>query len=211
MIYYLCVNTQYIYLKQKVIKKQYQFLLKRISLFNHKTKNIFVVQSQNELWTKFINLNTKVFLLHKEISAHSKFWKTNLTVFYLIYLVNSSYYAYAIFNDDVTSFSYISKIYFAIITFKYLFMLVFVTWQCSKIVLLNCRIHKITCKLGVKFSRVCQLNFHKMMTIDAITAESRNVKKVTFKLFNNYRVDIQMFEVLLTYSTTIFLMVFGRQ
>ncbi len=88
-------------------------------------------------------------------------------------------------------------------------MLVFVTWQCSKIVLLNCRIHKTKCKLGVRFTRVYQLSFHEMMTIDAITAENRIVKKVTFKLFNNHRIDIQMFEVLLTYSTTIFLMVFG--
>ncbi|KAH9397111.1 hypothetical protein TYRP_003417, partial [Tyrophagus putrescentiae] len=148
-------------------------------------------------------------MFQQEISAHSKLWKNNLTVFYLIYLVNSSYYAYAIFIDDGNHFSFYSKIYFAIITFEYLFMLVFVTWQCSKIVLLNCRIHKTKCKLGVRFTRVYQLSFHEIMTIDAITAENRIVKKVTFKLFNNYRIDIQMFEVLLTYSTTIFLMVFG--
>ncbi len=90
-------------------------------------------------------------------------------------------------------------------------MLVFVTWQCSKIVHQNCQLHNAIYKLGVRFTFVYRLNTHELMTIDSITANFRNVKKVSFKLLNNYRVDSQMFQLLLTYSTTIFFMVFGRQ
>lgn len=178
MIYYLCITAQYIYLKQQSKKLQYNSLLKKILLLIQKNKTFYKNKNQNRLWSKYSYVNSQTSLLCQEISGHNKFWCKYLTFFYLLYLVDSSYYAYALFFDNGSNYNFFIKMFFAVFTYQFLSMLAFVTWQCSKIVYQNGQLHKTSLTLAMKFNLIYQLNIRELLTIDDITANYQNVKSL---------------------------------
>lgn len=189
---------------------KYNKLLSKICIRIYKNKNCTAMNNQNSFWKQYLKLNNQTFLLFKEIVAQNKFWCPYLTFFYTLYLLESCYYTYGFFFNKNNTIGFFLRIFFAVGAVYFLGMLVFVTWQCSKVVFQNCQIQKTAQKLAIRFSLVYQLSIHEMMTIDAIAANYRYVKKVSFKLLNNYRVDSRMFQQLLSYIMMLFLMIFRQ-
>ncbi len=209
MIYYLCMTSQYIFYKLQFKKLQYNNLLDKVSTHIQKKKEFSVENYKNCYWTQFLVLNNQIFSICREITAHNKFWSKYLTFFYLFYVLDCSFYSYGFFFDDSSNIDfYIFKIFFGICTFDFLFIIIYVTWQCSKVVFQNCQIQKIAQVLAKRLILVHQPNIRDMLITDAIASNYKSVKKASFKLLNDYRVDSQMFHLLLTYTTILYLMVF---
>lgn len=205
MVFYFSIFAHYIRLRQQFKVQQFARTMKKIKKCIEKGRMSLL----DKLWFKYMNLNMQMSNLCEEITAHNKFWCKYLTLLYLLYIIASCYFIYAFFFDKNGNFWV--KLYLAYFATLFLFILVFATWQCSTIVYNNVRIHRTSQKLAMRFIFANQLNIHHMFTIDALASNYQNVKDISFKLLNNYRIDSEMFQFLLSYSTMLFLKVFGKE
>lgn len=206
MFFYFSMIAHFIHLKQQFKTQQYGRL----------EKKIFKVQigrqlalKMRRLWMRYMSLNRQMSLLCKNISAYSEFYSKYLSILYLLNIVVGCYFAFAFFTYRTDNS--LLKAFFVAHVVHFLFILLFVTGQCSAIVYRNCRTHRIVQKLVVRFMVNSQLDICQMLTIDGIAANYSSVKEISFKLLTNYRINSNMFQMLLYYTTMLLLMVFRQQ
>ncbi len=203
LMVYFCVSAKYLSIKQKGRAAAFDELSR--SLMNRN-------RPSRQPWRVFRRLNGEVFRLHDEIRAHNSFWGVYLSVYFLGYTILVCYFTY--------TFLYLGeslgwmKHFFSFFAFEYFAVLLYVTLQCSKIVRRNVLLYQKSQHIGLCLKQQQQqtkVSTVEMLKIDQMVANGKNIEKVSFQLITGHPINSRMFELLFSYISIIWMMVFKNQ
>ena len=204
LMVYFCVSAKYLSIKQKGRAAAFEDLLQSLMLkFNCR-------RSSRQPWRVFRRLNGEVSRLQNdEICGQNAFWSKYLSIYFLGYTILVCYFAYTfLYLDQALGWM---KHFFSFFAFEFCAILLFVTLQCSNIVRRNVLLQRKSQKIGLCLKKCTKLNICDVLKIDQMVANARNIEKVSFQLITGHQINSKMFEMLFTYISLIFMMVFKNQ
>lgn len=190
MPFHFSINTSYFRIKQNYKLSQLKKLL--INIVNVK-KNRDVHPANMKTWKNFKNINKQFLVLFNEIKAQNVLWSKFLTIYFISYINEICYLAYSFFFVP-TGLGW-KKTFFAFFAAQFMFSLILITVECSRIVEKNCTIHRKSQQLALQLQKVMPFSVGEMLKIDRLAMDYKNIRRVSFKLLNNYRIDSKFFQM----------------
>ncbi len=177
--------------------------------------------SRLQLWRSYRWLHLELVALLEHISWQNLFWRKYLTIYFFGYTVFSVYFLYIYFfyledsNAAGVQLSWTMRHFFSLFGVEYAALLLFVTWQCSKIARRNVLLHRSLITIGRRLQAQQQqqhgLTLADRLKSDQLAADRRDIEKSktgAFTLATGYPINSKMFEMLFSYLSVIFMMVF---
>ncbi len=181
--------------------------------------------SRLQLLRFYRRLHLELAALFEHISRQNLFWRKYLTIYFFGYTVFSVYFLYIYFfyledsNAAGVQLSWTMRHFFSLFGVEYAALLLFVTWQCSKIARRNVLLHRRLITIGRRLQAQQQqqqqqqhgLTLADRLKGDQLAADRRDIEKSktgAFTLYTGYPINSRMFELLFSYLSVIFMMVF---
>lgn len=213
MILYFLLNIGYLNIKQKThftkIKALSGVVQRQIQVPFRTSKNLSQIQRQPMLWSKFRQVNKEIGEFYGEMNAQDTFWSKYLTSIFAFYLIETVYVTYttlfvASSNELMRWILILGAVYFFTV-------LLFITWFCSKLIKTNLLMAREMQRIALKhkFCKKTSLGFS--LKIERMFANYKNIRVISFKLLDNYRIDSEMFQNLFYLTSVLFMMIFSGQ
>lgn len=105
-----------------------------------------------QIWRRFVDLNQRILAFFDELHAYNRYWSPFVSIYFVNYSGMISYLAYG-FLFDQAEFELGKSSFFVFFTVELLAMLLFITYECSRIVRQNVRMFKTNRKFCYDFTR----------------------------------------------------------
>jgi len=207
MLFYFLLTTRYLQIRQRFKSAQLAALNHKLTQSRHRSSMMHLLLLQFNSLTSAITTN-----IYREIRVHNHFWAKYLTVYFVVYIMETCYMAYAfLFIHTRNGFI---RWFFAYFAWQFAAILLLVTYECSVIVYCNCRMQRQQQRFCRQYQAIgnCsnRLRVIDLLKFDSLAANQRSVARLTFTLSNNYRINSQMFELILSYISLLFMMILRR-
>lgn len=203
IILYFLLVVRYVRIKQKVLEAKVAKLKTNVESQNRPNKNS---QVQLRFWKVFKGLTGEMAKLFDFVGGLNRYFSNILTVYFSVYIAEICYFTYALvfIRPDLL----LDVVFLVTFIVEFSGMLNLVTLECSKVVGGNVQMHRAMDRISVRmlktFGKVGKGGYHKgyshqllslseLLKLDQMTANSRNVTKVCFRLLDNYRINSRMF------------------
>lgn len=194
MIFYFVMSARYILYKQKYIQGKLQRLTDELERRIIKRRPI-----PPAIWRKFTYLHKEIVTLFLEIKASNRFWSKYLAIYFVCYLIQTTYMSYSFLFEE-TEMDFFGRKFFIFFGTQIGGVLLWVNYECSAIVAKNVTLFKMARYFVVHLQQVTQLTKLKLLKIDQLQANHKSVLRMGFSLLNVVRVNSKIFEVVQLYT-----------
>ncbi len=232
LIYYFSLCIKYLLIKQGRRMRRAETLLQRNMIT---TKNSFTSSSSSSSSSYSVSTSlAQVSLLYgsfarlcAETAGQNRFWSLLLTLYYLSYIIEIVHFSYVFLFVPNT----IGPLYYVLLlgAVQFLAILVYVTTICSRLTRAGDRLHRRLQQ--VLFEECCQmpaddrhlkrwretrlllpaaLRLNQMAAVATSDTAHGQMPVATFQLATGQQIDSQMLQLLLTYTSVLFMMLFKR-
>ena len=213
VFYFVLVTTKYVRLKQRArlarLVEVESAMLKRINSKINPT-TFRAEERLDGLWRRFQQCNSAISALYDEIRGLNCFWSRLISAYFVVYSAESCYLFYTYFFVPIST-TFLEYILISVAV-NFVAILLYVTLQCSKLVYRNCKAARQAERIGKRFSMeqsLAQFGVLNRLKVDLAAANYEAVlETVAFRLATGHQVNSRMFQLLFTYVSLLFMMVF---
>ena len=212
MILYFCVTTtRYLRIKLRFKTAALQKLAAEVRR-KKRRKTDYRRKTFSELWTTFGQLHLQMVEFFSEIGGHHRFWSKYLTVYFAFFTVEICYFAFILFFVVIEEKLLAQCLNF--IGAEFLLLLLYVTWQSSRILYQSGRMHRQAVQLALKMGQSAGgsrkgFSLADHLKVNRMEDNHRSVATQScFHLVTGQQINSKMFEMLFSYISLVFMMVF---
>lgn len=144
------MSARYLRFKQKFLHANLFKLSSTLTKFI-KRGNLNLLNS-NSLWRRFNDFNGQLNDLSREVGAYNRFWSKYLAIFFVCYIVYTVYMPFS-FIFKTTEMNFFGKKFFLFFGCQTSSVLLWVSFECSKIVAKNIAIYREKRRFMYSFSK----------------------------------------------------------
>lgn len=162
--YYFVYPSKYIQIQQSVVLTNLEKLSRQIG--SRSRRNSQSSLSSSSHLAQFRALYQQMLKLHEQIKASNDLWRPILSCYFAVYIIEVCYYTYIyiFLTEKLVKSEY--KSFFTVFPIDFASTLLFMTFECSMVVLKNGQILQMLRKISYQLRRDCsKFDVHPLLLV----------------------------------------------